>query len=358
MADWTQPFVAAYRLVRVSRTTLMELGTLPNAVLDGSTITRNVDTTEYESASVKMVGSVDVGADLLRVYLDATFEDGTTEHVALGTFSVATPKRDVRGALSEWEVKLSGRLADVNEDEFERPVTIPAGSYAVAEAAAILQGCGLDVIYDESSWQLSADWVVGLGSSDDSPTSKLAVVNQLLSLAGFSSAITDGYGRALLRQYRDPADRAPSLTFAEGVNARFLTEAEDERDVTDVANVVVAAYSTQDSTTIGTAYDDDPRSPYGISTLGRRKVKRYEYNDEATQVQADAKAEELLRTQQSVIHRVTLSHVWSDVLPTDVVGVEWPTAGISDTFAVRTQSIQLGAGCLTKSELRRFERGF
>lgn len=358
MPDWTKPFKAAYRLVRVSRSTLMELETLPNAVLDGSTITRNVDTTEYESASVKIVGAIDIGSDLARIYFDATFEDGTTEHVALGTFSVATPKRDVHGALSEWDVKLSGRLADVNEDEFERPVTIPAGSYAVAEAAAILQGCGLDVIADESSWQLSADWVVGLGNNDESPTSKLAVVNQLLSLAGFSSAITDGHGRALLRKYRDPADRNPSHTFAEGPLARFLSEAKDERDVSDVANVVVVVYSTQDAETIGVAYDDDPRSPYSTATLGRRKVKRYSYQDGATQAQADAKAAELLRTQQSVIHRVTLSHVYAPVTCTDVVGVEWPTAGISDTFAIRTQSIQLGAGCLTKSELRRFERGY
>lgn len=358
MADWSRPFSAAYRLVRVSRSTLMELGALPNAVLEGSTITRNVDTADYESATIKMVGSVDVGSDLVRVYLDATFEDGTTESAALGTFGVATPSRNVSGPLSEWSAKLSGRLAEVGEDEYERPVTIPAGSNAVEEAAGIFLGCGLEVVADESDWTLTSDWVVGLGGGADEPTDKLGVANRLLSLAGFSSAITDGMGRAVLRRYRDPADRAPQLTFREGPTARFLTDAEDERDVSDVANVVVVTYSTQDATTIGTAYDDDPRSPYSTVTLGRRKVKRYEYNDGATQAQADAKAAELLRTQQSVIHRVTLSHIYAPVTCTDVVGVEWPTAGISDTFAIRTQSIQLGAGCLTKSELRRFERGY
>ena len=358
MADWSQPFTASYRLVRVSRSTLMEVETLPNAVLQGSTITRNVDTTDYESASIKVVGSIPSGSDFARVYLDATFEDGTTEHVALATLSPVVPSRTVTGQLSEWAVKLRGRLAEVAEDEFERPVTIPAGSNAVAEAAAILQGCGFEVVADESDWALSSDWVVGLGGTEDSPTDKLAVVNKLLSLAGFASAITDGMGRAVLRRYRDPSDRNPSHTFAEGPLARFLSEAEDERDTSDVANVVVAVYSTQDAETIGVSYDDDPRSPYSTATLGRRKVKRYSYQDGATQAQADAKAAELLRTQQSVIHRVTLSHVYAPVTCTDVVGVEWPTAGISDTFAIRTQSIQLGAGCLTKSELRRFERGY
>lgn len=356
--DWTKPFTAAYRLVRVSRSTLLELGTLPNAVLAGSTITRNVDTADFESATVKLVGDIDIGADLVRVYLDATADDGTTESVALGTFSVATPKRDVTGPLSEWQAKLVGRLADVGEDEYERPVTIPAGTNAVQEAASIFLGCGMEVVADESDWELTSDWVVGMGGGADEPTDKLGVANKLLDLAGFSSAITDGMGRAVLRRYRDPADRNPSYTFAEGPLARFLTQAEDERDVTDVANVVVVVYSTQDEDTIGTAYDDDPRSHYSTATLGRRKVKRYEYQDGATQAQADAKAAELLKTQQSVIRRVTLSHVYAPVTCTDVVGVEWPTAGISDTFAIRTQSIQLGAGCLTKSELRRFERGY
>lgn len=356
--DWTKPFTASYRLVRVSRSTLLEVGTLPNAVLAGSTITRNVDTADYESASIKLVGSVDVGSDLVRVYLDATADDGETESVALGTFLVETPKRDVTGPLSEWSAKLVGRLAEVGEDEYERPVTIPAGTNAVQEAANIFLGCGLEVVADESDWTLTSDWVVGMGGGADEPTDKLGVANRLLGLAGFGSAITDGYGRAVLRRYRDPADRAASFTFREGPSARFLSEAEDERDVTDVANVVVVVYSTQDEDTIGTAYDDDPRSPYSTATLGRRKVKRYEYHDGATQAQADAKAQELLKTQQSVIHRVTLSHVYAPVTCTDVVGVEWPTAGISDTFAIRTQSIQLGAGCLTKSELRRFERGY
>lgn len=358
MADWSRPFTASYRLVRVSRSTLLEVGTLPNAVLAGSTITRNVDTADYESATIRMVGSVGVGSDLVRVYLDATFEDGTTEHVALGTFMVETPSRDVSGPLSEWSAKLVGRLAEAREDEFERPVTIPAGSNAVEEASAILQGCGIEVVADESDWVLDSDWVVGMGGVTDEPTDKLGVANKLLDLAGFASAITDGMGRALLRKYRDPSDRNPSHTFAEGPLARFLSEAEDERDVSDVANVVVVVYGTQDAETIGVAYDDDPRSPYSTATLGRRKVKRYSYQDGATQAQADAKAAELLRTQQSVIHRVTLSHVYAPVTCTDVVGVEWPTAGISDTFAIRTQSIQLGAGCLTKSELRRFERGY
>ena len=358
MADWTKEFESSYRAVRVSRTTLMETEVIKNAILSGSTITRNVDTEEYDRGNIVVAGDIDVGSDFLRIYLDATFADGTTESVPLGTFTVKAPKRSIRNDRSTREVVLSGLLSDVAEDDFEYPVTIPTGSNIVNEAVAIIRACGLDVVYDANDKTLTSQWVVGVGGKDDSPTSKLAIVNKLMELVDYHAAFTDPMGRVILTKYKDPADRSPSHVFEEGPLARFLTEAEEERDSSDVANVVVATFTTQDTETRGIAYDDDPRSPYSTVTLGRRKVKRYEYQDGATQAQANAKAAELLKTQQSVIRRVTLSHVYAPVTCNDVVGVEWPTANVHGSYAIRTQSIQLGAGCLTKSELRRFERGY
>lgn len=356
--SWDRSYTSSYRLMRVDRETGYEVSAIPNVVSGGS-VTRNIDTATYESGKLSVVGTVDVGRDLVRLYHDAVLRDGSTMTEAIGTFLPNVPSRDIHGAASESELELDGRLTELAEDEFERPITIPAGSNVVDEAKAIAIGAGLDVVADESDWTLASDWVVGMGGGADEPTDKLGVINKLLGLAGFSSAKTDPLGRVLMERYHDPASELPVYTFAEGPSARFITDAEEERDKSKVCNVVVVVYSTQDSETIGVAYDDDPRSPYSTITLGRRKVKRYEYQDGATQAQADAKAEELLRTQQSVIHRVNLQHVFRpDVTCGTVVGCEWPSQGISGAFAVRTQSLSLGAGCLTKSELRRFERGY
>ena len=357
MADWSRPFTASYRFVRVSRETGMEVGRLPQ-FRSGGSITRNIDTQTFESAEAPFVGSLDVGADLVRVYLDATFyETGETATAALGTFLANVPSRSVENTWSESTAKLDGRLKELAEDAFDVPVTVPKGSNAVEEARSIAVGCGLSVEADSSSYELSADWTFGLSSSADADGgSKLDAVNALLDLAGFSAARTDPMGTVLMRRYEPPADRSPSARLAEGPGSRLVASAEEEADSTEVANVVHAIYETDGGTVIGEAVDDDPASPYSTASLGRRRVANYTYSDEVSQKEADAKASELLATQQSVVHRVTVSHPYMEIACGDVAELDYPSAGISGRFAVRAQTLTMGAGCMVKDEARAFSR--
>ena len=59
----------------------------------GGSITRKLGTDVFEGASLEYRGSFDIGTDLIRVYPDATFEDGSNESCALGTFIVNSPQR-------------------------------------------------------------------------------------------------------------------------------------------------------------------------------------------------------------------------------------------------------------------------
>lgn len=358
---WLDPFRTSIRVVRVSRATGEECGVVAN-VRPGGSITRNLDTDTYESAQLEYEGSWDVGADLVRVYLDATFyRTGETASEPLGTFLSDAPSRDVDGALASGTATLDGRLAELADDAFEDAHTVAAGADPVAAAAAIARGCGLEVVADPTAYRLAEARTYGLGDDE----SKLSVVNDLLSLAGFSAARTDPMGRVLMRRYVEPADKAPAWAFEEGPLARFESEATDELDGSEVANVVLAIFETTDETVVGTAVDDDPASRWGVPALGRRKVARYRYDElpegptaQAREAAADAKAAEVLRTQQSAVHRVTLSGIYAPASCGDVVSVEYPSAGISGRFAVRTEDIDLSAaGCLTKYEVREFTRG-
>lgn len=356
MADWSKPFSSSYRFVRVSRATGYELGQV-DAIREG-TLTVNSDTATFESARVDVASMLDIGSDLIRCYLDATWDDGTAESVCLGTWLLSIPERTVRGDVTESTAQLDGRLVELQDDSFEAPVVLPAGTGILAYAKGIAEGAGLEVVAADSTKTLGTAWQFGLEDEGDvEGGSKLDAINALLRLAGYGAASTDPYGRVVMAPDAVASTTQPTWTFAEGENATFLSEAKEERDSRDVCNVVLAIYESEDSTTIGEAVDDDPNSPYSTITLGRRKVAKYSYSDTATQAQADAKAEELLYTQQSTIWRVELEHVWCGARVGDVVAVEWPSAGISGRFVIRTQSIEIGsAGCLTKSELRAFER--
>ena len=342
--------------MRVSRSTGYEIQQLEG--IKGGTLQLNQDTATFESATLETARYFDLGADLVRCYLDAEWQDGTTESVCLGTWLATIPGRSVDGVQEACTAYCDGRLQELQDDSFSAPVTVDAGENIVSTAAAIAQQAGLTVVYTPSDAVLGTAWTFGMQSQDEEDGgSKLDAANSLLSLAGYGSASTDATGRVIMAPYVDPDRRTPVWTFEEGLNATFLAKADEERDSRDVCNVVLAIYESDEQTTIGEAVDDDPMSPYSTVRLGRRKVAKYAYNSTATQAEADAKAADLLKTQQSTIRRVKLSHVYCPARVGDVVEVKWPSAGIGGTYVVRTQSIGIGsAGCLTQSELRAFER--
>lgn len=366
MADWSRRFDAAYRYMRVSRATGMETGLLPG-FLPGGTIVRNLDTEAKESGSAAHIGALDIGSDLVRVWMDCKWpHDGSTGSVALGTFLPSVSKRSYDGTASTVQVDLSGRLEELRQSDFGQPFYLPAGTNLVAYARQIAEAAGLAVEADDSDYVNPEPLYYAIKSGDAelaASGSKLAVVNDLLSRAGFDSARTDPMGTVLMRRTRGIAERAPAWSFAEGRSARFLRAITDERDTSGVANIVYAVFTgkadesdEEPTTVIGYAVDDDPASPWSVQAMGREVVARYDYSEHATQAEANAKAAELLDSTRSVLRRVTISHVYAPVSIGDAVRVEYGSGGVSETLAVRTMRMQLVDGCLTETEARAYGR--
>ena len=244
---------------------------------------------------------------------------------------------------------------ELQQDYFEQPQYV-TGGYGIS----YMKGWALNryVTFATPTAGLSDTrtglYTYGMGTGRETV---LASVNDILVNAlGLRNASTDPFGRIILAppvDYGGPV----SWSFVEGVNATFLSDAVDERDTTDVCNVVICVYESDSATTVGTAEDTDDSSPWSIANYGRRKCAVYTYQDSATQAQADAKAAELLERNRSIVRRVTISHVYCPARVGDIVEVSYPSAGIFGKFAIRTQTIDVGsAGCMTVSELRRFER--
>ena len=365
MTGWSDPFDVRFRLMRVDRDTGNETGEVHN-VMTGGSIERNSDTTIGESGSVTVEGLVDLGVDRVRVWADFTWRDGSTLSRPLGTFLPNTPKRDVNAAEWACQLDLYGLLQEAEDDMFETPVQIGKGRKAVDAAADILKGCGLQVAaYDAGEYTLSDDWTFGVRSDDGNRDgSKLDAANELLDLAGYAAARTNEMGQVVLERYVEPSKRQPSWSFTEGADATFLTSMTDERDLREVANVVKVTYYDSDREYVGSAVDDDPLSEFSTVNRGRRIAKSYTYSsipeevtsDEQGRKLASDKALELLRTGQSVIHRVTFTHVFAPLNLSDVVDLSYPTGGVSGRYAVRVQRITLSAGVPVECEARTFQR--
>lgn len=295
MSDWSKPFKVAYRVMRVNRNTGLETGRL-DWVISGGSIERNQDTNICESGSLTVEGATDLGTDRLRIWADCTWHDGSTASVPLGTFLPNIPKRSVNGKESSSQLDLYGLLQEVDDDMFESPITIGKGKKAVTAAADILKGCGLQVAaYNPGNYTLKDNWTFGLRSDKDKDkgSTKLDAVNDLLDLAGYSSARTDEYGRVILEKYVEPGKRQPKWTFQEGANATFLTTMTDERDLREVVNVVKVTYYNTDKEYVSTAIDDDPASEFSTVSRGRRVAHAYEYSSIPDEVTTDEQGRKL-----------------------------------------------------------------
>ena len=378
MADWSEPFDAEYSWWRVPRASygiydpdqfrdpdFYSIGTETEQV-DGirkATLQTNDSTETYETGDALCTGRLDLGSDLLRCRMRATFEDGTSEDVILGTYNVSVPSYDVHGsdgeAFAECTATLDGRLIELQQDMFETPLVVPKGMNGWAYAGLIVRQRNITFAEGDApvAQAVGTTMSFGMGVPTDDGGTVLSAYNTIMTQTqGARAAKTDQYGRIQLLKPID-YDGEPVWTFAEGQNATFLDEAEDELDASKVCNVVVAVFETEDATVVGTATDEDPASPWSIANYGRRKVAAYTFHNSATQAQADAKAKELLDGTRSIVHRVTIKHVWCGARTGDIVAVSWPSVGISGKFAIRRQTIEVGTGgCITTSELRRFER--
>lgn len=365
MADWSQRFRAAYKYVRVSRATGEETEVL-HSIRSGGSLERNLDTDIKESGSISVAGRLDIGGDLIRIYLIATFLDGFQESICMGTFLPAIQRASLGLGLESQEVQLSGRLQELADMQFVEPFQVAAGTNLVDEARRICEEVGLTVVSDESTMVASEALTYGVQTGgreyeagDSGEDTRLTVVNDLLRRAGFDTARTNPMGTVLFRRTTAIAERSVVWEFKEGASARFLAEVEDNTELSGIANVFYAVYTgapSEDAETvvaIGKAVDDDPASPWSTVSLGREITSRTNYDEYATQATADAEAQRLLTENRQKTRNITISHVYAPVTIADAVLLDYPNAGItSSTWGIRKQSIRLSAGCLTESEIR------
>lgn len=372
MADWTVPFSASYRFVRVRRSDWTEQGPV-EGVRTGGEVTRSYATSIKWSAALTCDRDLSLGSDLLRIYMDADFLGAQApESVCLGTYLVSQPKRQVEAHGSTMEADLYGPLQILMDMQFAGTYTVPAGASAVGHAANLCRGAGLLVTADPTTHRTSRDRTYGIPSeqsqvteeeADDSEgemtteDSQLFCVNDLLDIANFASATTDAMGRVRLKAYHVPAARPVAWRLEEGPGCRFLSSMEDEQDLFGLPNCVKVVVSNADKCVIGTARNDDPKSPWSTRAVGREIWRNVRKTEDMTQQEASEYAARLLKTGGNARRKVTFQHTFLPMEPGQIVRLAYPSGGVDDLFQVTKVSYDLGApGCLMTVSAKTFNK--
>lgn len=353
--DWDRPFEARYRFMRVDRLTRLEVAEVRGVT--GGSIARNADSSIRESARLDVDGTLGLGPDWLRVYLDAVpvgSSDVVTE--CLGTFTVARAPRVTDGDRSTSSPDLYGLLHIAEASGPRGTYTVPKGTNAVDRARDIVTDvCGLECAAVPSDKDLATARTYGDGVASDEDTaisSWLGVINDLLGLAGYAAARTDPRGTVILEPYVEPAARPLAWTFEEGPNSGFLPQVEDGDESTDVHNVVVVISSTADHYAMGVAVDEDPDHPYSVPNVGYEYVRVERTSDELTDAECEAQAARYLAEEYDNPQRYKLTTPYKPIALEERMALKCLTPPIDDDPVTRTEDIDLGPACMMDLEAK------
>ena len=347
--DWHSSRVTRFRYVKVDAATMAEAGEVRDTFTDGGEVEYNDLTAIKATGRLPFIRPPDVGFDYLRVYASLT-QGGEAEELMLGTYIVSTPSSSVRGAVRSGEAAVYSLLQVAADAAATEPVSIPAGTRAVAAAAGYVRALGLRCVADTSDAELhaAANWKAG--------TSWLEVVNWLCAVAGFGSAGVDAAGSVTLARYTDPANRAPTVELSSGGRALFRPEVAYDLDIFDVPNVVIAVMSNEAGDLVATARNDDPLSVYSTVSRGREIAHLEEVSDIAGPAELAALAERLLAQKTSAVESVEVEHAFLPYQTGEVARLDWPEAGFSFTGACVRKAVSLTPSMSCRSRFRRFVR--
>lgn len=339
--------VYRYDRLNAART---HLGPLDNVL--GGSIENNALRAIKRTARFTMreTGELNYLSDLVRPWARLSMPDGGFVEWPLGTFSLATPDRELDEAgVVRREVEAYDLLVVLNDDRVLDRYSVAAGVAYTTAISTVATSAGLSVAVTPSALTLPAamEWEPG--------TSKLRIVNDLLAAINYESATVDEYGVLLVRPYQSPTTRAVEYTYSDGEASVRRGRALQTLDLFSVPNVWVLVKSEPDQAALLSTYtNSDPASPTSTVSRGRSIVDFRTEEDAPNQATLDAKAARLAFEASQVFEAVAFD---TAAMPmhsnADLLRLELPGLAVSARYVEQTWSLPLTTGATMTHRARR-----
>lgn len=185
---------------------------------------------------------------------------------ALGVFLVSEAPEDWGDTGREWAVKLLDKCTILDQDAVDATYALDAGTVVTTAIVMLIASTGetnTSITPSAATLVNPLVWAAG--------TTKLQIVNDLLSTINYFSLSCNGDGQYRGEPYVKPADRPTVWDFLDGANCIYLPTLTKDVDLFAIPNKVIAA-TQGDGTTAAltsTATNADPASPYSTVSRGR-----------------------------------------------------------------------------------------
>ena len=320
----------------------------PNTWRDVEKITEVESCTITRDSTAQTLGSAtfDVGCNLdecyIRVYL-VTIQNDYTNRFVLGTFLIQSPTEKFDGKRTSYSYDAYTPLIELKE-------SYPPIGYSVLKDTEIMplasticrEHMRAPVVTSTASKKLYSNFVAELSDT------WLSFLSDFVANANYSLSL-DEMGQVVFEPIVDTASLQPVKEFKDDEISILLPDAQDDRDLYGIPNVVEVVYSSDSLHLYSKVVNDDVSSPISTVNRGREIVYRDSspsFNGTPTQEVIDAYAKQLLREQSCLEHTVTFEHAYYPVRIGDAVMLNYKRAGLKNIIAkITSQTIKCSTGC-------------
>jgi hypothetical protein len=271
--------------------------------------------------------------------------------IPLSVFLIAAAPEDWSATGRVFNLELLDRTTVLDQDALDSSYTVDTATPILSAVAAVVASAGESINVDATvTSTLSSPMVWPAG------TTKLQVVNDLLSALNYNALWVDGVGNFQATPYVVPAHR--SLTYEllnekrqliDGETSIYEAEWSRDLDMFDVPNKVIAVQSATGGAAalIGSYTNTDPTSPFSYPSRGRWITSVLSGVDTPSDTDANvivflgAKAQQSLIASSAVQATISVKHLPVPIRVGDVMRFANVPAGIDGRHVVT--SIQLDA---------------
>lgn len=263
-----------------------------------------------------------------------------------GVFILSTPAKNIdAGSSVSRDVDAYDLLQTLAEDLMDQRYYVGGSANYVSAVTELLSAANY---LPEGAWDVVASSAItpATGYEWDPGTSRLAIVNDLLTAINYQTLWFDENGRAQVQPYILPASRLSEFTYAADGQSVVFPDAEYTLDLYHIPNTWVVVRSDPDKPALRASYtNSDPASPTSTVSRGRTILDLRSEEDAADQFVLNDLVLRIAAEAMSVYDEVTLK---TAIMPfhsdTDSYTLSYPDLGVTGKYNEIAWDMPLVAG--------------
>lgn len=233
------------------------------------------------------------------------------------------------------------------DDKVENRHTVAAGTVYTTAVSTLLGSIPKNITTSTKTLPVAVEW--------DPGTTKLTIINNLLTAINYDSLSFDEDGVAIVKPYVAPSSRAEEYTYADNEDSVMIPDVDQEMDLFSIPNKWVLVVSEPDrAPLVGTYTNNDPASPTSTIRRQRTIVDFRTETEAADQASLDARVERLAFEASQVYEAVDFE---TAIMPihsgNDVYRVTYSTLAIDAKYSEHSWSMPLAGGGTMQHRARR-----